>query len=50
MMTQTTKKVLSPPGKIEKLEYINLVDPKLYLQWYMDKHRFIKVNLIKVHT
>jgi len=33
---------------MEKIEFINIYKPKMFLRWYLDEHNFIKVQLIKV--
>jgi hypothetical protein len=45
--TQTKTKI---SGQTDSLEYIKLIDPKLYLRWYLDEYQFIKVDLIKVRA
>ena len=48
MKIVTTK---APAGNTtNRLEYVKLTDPKLFLRWYLDKYQFIKVDLIQVRV
>ncbi len=50
MQTKVKKPKTTKTGQIDSLEYIKLTDPKLLLRWYLDKHDFIKVDLIRVRA
>ena len=46
----TAKAPKTKTGQTDRLEYIKLTDPKLFLRWYLDKYNFVKVEYIRVRA